>query len=91
MKTSPYPRRNGKGYTQHCCCTYGAAVSGEWPEFQCYHCARHTDPIMANPSNTCRRHAGLSVPVKEAFNRAIQPVPEEKVRASREMLEKLTI
>jgi hypothetical protein len=44
----------------NCCCDYGAAVSGEWPEFQKPCCRVHTDPIMCDipgkPEEMCKRH-----------------------------------
>lgn len=44
------------GWRANCCCTYGAAVKDEWPEFQCFKCPKHTDPVMAGPKDLCRRH-----------------------------------
>lgn len=61
-----------------CCCTFGAAIRGEWPEFQCYYCQRHTNPIMAGPDDTCRRH-----------KQQIGPLSKERVHSARQMLEKL--
>jgi hypothetical protein len=63
-----------------CCCNFGAAVKGEWPEFQCYYCERHTDPIMADPMDACKRHKGIYIDTS---------VPKERVRSARQMLEKL--
>jgi hypothetical protein len=38
-----------------CCCYYGAAVSGEWPEFECIDCPVHQNAFgMAD--RKCRRH-----------------------------------
>lgn len=39
-----------------CCCNYGAAVSGEWPEFECHKCPKHGG-AMSKPDELCRRHA----------------------------------
>lgn len=40
----------------NCCCNYGAAVSGEWPEFGCYYCPRHQHSYGEQPHELCKRH-----------------------------------
>lgn len=35
------------------CCLYGAAMSGEYPEFVCEECPRHGEP---HTGHRCRRH-----------------------------------
>lgn len=42
----------------NCCCSYGAAVAGEWPEFECFYCERHQNAFqMASPEgNCCKAH-----------------------------------
>lgn len=39
-----------------CCCNYGAAVSGEWPEFECTLCPVHRGEGIAGDPALCRRH-----------------------------------
>lgn len=39
-----------------CCCDYGAAVSGEWPEFECDACPIH-DQGLGQSGRLCKRHA----------------------------------
>lgn len=41
--------------TRPCCCNYGAAVRGEWPEFECARCPRHVGGF-AQPDEMCKRH-----------------------------------
>lgn len=41
-----------------CCCYYGAAVAGEWPEFECTDCPVHQGGL--EPEFRCRRHAHLA-------------------------------
>ena len=38
-----------------CCCRYGAAVSGEWPEFECGGCPRHGGGLF-DTDGFCKRH-----------------------------------
>lgn len=38
-----------------CCCNYGGAVRGEWPEFECFCCQRHGGEL-ATPTQMCKRH-----------------------------------
>lgn len=40
----------------NCCCVYGAAVSGEWPEFQRDCCEIHIEDYMKS-GDLCKRHA----------------------------------
>lgn len=42
-----------------CCCVWGAAVRGEFPEFPCSGCPLHKDSVMVTPEDElyCRRHA----------------------------------
>lgn len=67
-------RRQGRGWmgvataaprppSTVCCCSYGAAVSGEWPEFECFRCARHGGEFAA-PDEMCRRHRTATPPVR---------------------------
>lgn len=42
--------------TEKCCCAYGAAVKGEWPEFECWHCPSHGGEF-GPPTEMCKRHA----------------------------------
>ncbi|HEU5395328.1 MAG TPA: hypothetical protein VFV36_11095 [Candidatus Methylomirabilis sp.] len=44
------------GQAGPCCCSYGAAVAGEWPEFECYRCPRRGGLLMSDPGDLCRRH-----------------------------------
>lgn len=46
-----------------CCCNYGSAVSGEWPEFECFRCERHAGSF-AQPDEMCRRHRSAKPPVR---------------------------
>lgn len=46
----------------NCCCSYGAAVSGEWPEFECDDCPKH-QAAFGFTGYRCTRHR------KEADNR----------------------
>jgi hypothetical protein len=39
----------------NCCCRFGAAVSGEYPEGPCPRCPTHTE-LPGDPRDTCRRH-----------------------------------
>jgi hypothetical protein len=39
----------------NCCCSYGAAVSGEWPEFGCFACPIHKAGL-AQVDELCKRH-----------------------------------
>lgn len=39
-----------------CCCRYGAAVAGEWPEFGCHECPTHGHDAMTQPDELCKRH-----------------------------------
>lgn len=38
----------------NCCCRFGAAVGGEWPEFRCPDCVYHTEDLLTH--NRCRKH-----------------------------------
>ena len=39
-----------------CCCAWGCAIKGEWPEFECYDCPVHKNAFgMAD--RRCKRHA----------------------------------
>lgn len=38
-----------------CCCHMGAAVKGEWPEFECFKCPAHKS-WLAQPHELCKRH-----------------------------------
>jgi hypothetical protein len=40
----------------NCCCNYGSSVSGEYPEFECYACPKHSQ-FMAGPDELCKRHS----------------------------------
>lgn len=56
---------DGQGFlpvSGQCCCAWGSAVSGEFPEFPCARCPRHGEHGMGAPDEMCRRHrkaAGL--------------------------------
>lgn len=39
----------------NCCCQYGAAVSGEFPEMPCYMCPQHGGELSM-PDEACKRH-----------------------------------
>jgi hypothetical protein len=41
-----------------CCCRWGSARSGEWPEFQCRGCQVHIEDLMV--SRSCARHKAES-------------------------------
>jgi hypothetical protein len=43
--------------TVSCCCNWGAAVSGEEPEFICVKCPKHAGHLMDDGQHQCRRHA----------------------------------
>lgn len=38
-----------------CCCNYGAAIKGEWPEFECHRCVLHGGEF-GTPDEMCKRH-----------------------------------
>jgi len=38
-----------------CCCQMGAAVKGEWPEFECEKCPDHQS-WFASMGYMCKRH-----------------------------------
>lgn len=38
-----------------CCCQWGAAISGEQPEFPCDDCPMHPDAVMRD-GHRCKRH-----------------------------------
>jgi hypothetical protein len=38
-----------------CCCVYGAAVAGEWPEFDCNECERHGG-AFGTSNHRCKFH-----------------------------------
>lgn len=38
-----------------CCCSFGSAVSGEWPEFECFKCPKHHGGF-AQADEMCKRH-----------------------------------
>lgn len=52
--------------TDPCCCNYGAAVSGELPEFICFYCPKseHSLSGMAERDETCKRHERQSIAEK---------------------------
>lgn len=39
-----------------CCCRWGDAVSGEWPEWECWDCPLHGNGMDTEPQHRCRRH-----------------------------------
>lgn len=39
---------------ESCCCRWGAARSGDYPEFVCARCPRHGDDVETTA--LCRRH-----------------------------------
>lgn len=39
----------------NCCCNYGCAVAGEWPEFGCFACPIHRGEL-ASLEELCKRH-----------------------------------
>lgn len=39
-----------------CCCNWGAAVKGEYPEFGCYACPVHKAGLGEQPHELCKRH-----------------------------------
>lgn len=42
---------------EKCCCNWGAAVSGEWPEFECFKCPKHGGTLSIDtPKDMCKRH-----------------------------------
>lgn len=41
----------------NCCCHYGIAVAGEYPEFGCAKCERHQAGLGEQPHELCKRHA----------------------------------
>jgi hypothetical protein len=42
----------------NCCCSWGCAIKGEWPEFECYDCERHKNAFeMAD--RYCKKHKRL--------------------------------
>lgn len=41
---------------KECCCRFGAAVSGEYPEFGCPDCEVHRGLLHEPPDQRCRRH-----------------------------------
>jgi len=45
-----------KPTVKNCCCNYGAAVAGEWPEFGCYLCEVHRHGMGEQPNEMCKRH-----------------------------------
>ena len=50
-----------------CCCRYGAAVSGEFPEMPCHKCPKpEHGGELAEPGELCKRHkgeaAGFTIP-----------------------------
>lgn len=47
---------DAKKPAKQCCCNYGSAVAGEWPEFECYRCPKHEGGLAA-PNEMCKRHA----------------------------------
>lgn len=42
----------------NCCCRWGAAVAGEWPEFECIDCPIHKNAFMV-ADYVCKRHRGF--------------------------------
>ena len=42
-----------KSRLPQCCCRWGAAVRGEWPEFECSYCPKHGE---SNAIPSCKRH-----------------------------------
>ena len=41
---------------KNCCCRWGAAVSGEYPEFGCAKCDIHQGGLGETETELCRRH-----------------------------------
>lgn len=50
-----------------CCCRWGAAVSGEWPEFECFECPIHGGELSIE-SELCKRHKYESLVVPEMLD-----------------------
>lgn len=48
-----------------CCCNYGAAVSGEYPEFGCAKCPIHKASL--GETEVCKRHAKETEPRDTSF------------------------
>lgn len=46
--------------TVNCCCRWGAAVSGEWPEFECAKCPVHQGEFALS-HELCKRHVYRSL------------------------------
>jgi hypothetical protein len=46
---------NAKPKRLNCCCSWGCAVSDEWPEFECYACPIHKAGL-AQVDELCKRH-----------------------------------
>lgn len=46
---------------ENCCCSWGAAVSGEEPEFPCADCPKHPLTVMREDGVRCRRHGKLAL------------------------------
>lgn len=42
---------------KNCCCHYGIAVAGEYPEFGCARCPVHQAGLGEQPHELCKRHA----------------------------------
>lgn len=63
VAASRRPEEVGTHVGEQCCCSYGIAVSGEWPEFECFRCKRHGGEFAA-PDEMCRRHRNAKVPVR---------------------------
>jgi hypothetical protein len=55
---TPPTKAPKKKPTAPCCCHYGAAVAGEWPEFECADCPVHQE-AFGLVENRCRRHTLL--------------------------------
>lgn len=39
-----------------CCCSWGAAVRDEWPEFDCDQCPQHGQAFGDIPQHLCKKH-----------------------------------
>lgn len=44
----------------NCCCNYGAAIAGEWPEFECKDCKLHKNSLNIADSR-CKTHHEIYV------------------------------
>lgn len=58
---------------EQCCCAWGSAVSGEWPEFECDSCPVHMQGLGAS-GRTCQRHRRVTK-CQRAANYGYVPEP----------------